>query len=119
MIRYAATPQVSALCVGVPIAPWRVSAGRRRLRCRDHGRGLIRRIARIGVITLMAVAERAHYYQDCGDPDCMMFGCRAYKTGWRDGYDQGYEEGYGAGYGAGYSAGFSAGLASCSCGGGG
>lgn len=45
----------------------------------------------------MTAIDRAHYYQDCADPDCMMFGCRAYKTGYRDGYDEGYSEGYAQG----------------------
>lgn len=51
-----------------------------------------------------SVRALAHYYQDCRDENCMMFGCRAYKTGWLDGYD--------AGSAAGFAAGFAAGMAS-------
>lgn len=62
----------------------------------------------IGGIALMAARAAAHFYQDCWDPDCMMFGCRAYKTGFRDGYDQGKAAGRAEGYAAGLADGMAA-----------
>lgn len=113
-VRYAATPQVSVPLWWPWIAAGRVSAGRWRLRRRNRGCGLIRAIARI--VALAVMTDRAHYYQDCGDADCMMFGCRAYKTGFRDGWDKGWDEGYAQGWiegeAAGFAAGFAAGAAS-------
>src|SRR5262249_42302639 len=99
--------QVGAIrhrCRSAKVGALLPSVGARR---RSPGR-MIRRIARI--VALATSTDRAaHLYQDCGDPDCMMFGCRAYKTGFRDGYDQGYMDGEAAGFAAGFAAGMAAG----------
>lgn len=109
-VRYAATPQVSGLRVRDLIAAVCVAAGHWRSRRRYHGRGvitLIPAIAAIARIVTMAVrtGTETHYYQSCGDANCMLFGCRAYKQGWADGYAQGWMEGEAAGFAAGFAAG--------------
>ena len=87
--------------------PYLVGAGSHRRRSAPVAVLLLRAAGRavIAPITLMAARAEAHYYQDCGDPDCMMFGCRAYKTGYRDGYARGFADGYAAGFSEGVAAG--------------
>lgn len=40
----------------------------------------------------MSASDR-HYYADCTDPDCMRYGCRAYRDGYNDGYLDGFADG--------------------------
>lgn len=97
-------PQVTAPWLILPNGARRVFAGQRQTGWPVSAAPPFRPIAAIGGIALIVSTGRAHYYQDCGDTSCMMFGCRAFKHG--------YELGWQAGNAAGYTAGFAAGVAS-------
>jgi hypothetical protein len=49
--------------------------------------------------------NKAHDYQACEDDACPMFGCRAFKAGYRRGYADGLAAGEIRGYVDGYAAG--------------